>query len=173
LASARPDNRPADVVGQTLAHGVEAEVVTARPIAAEAVARAGPVAVVVVVVAVIGGVIAPHLAGLLDRFRLRELPGLLGLSGLLGLAGLLGLVRLAERSRLPERGRLAERGGLPERRRLPERGRLRGRGRLLGPLLARPVHDVEHLARGVHLIAAAALRTGGNPNLIIHKPIMP
>ena len=68
---------------------------------------------------------------------------------------------------------LAERRGLPEGRRLPESGRLRRRGRRLGPLLARPVHDVEHLARGVHLVAAAALRTGGNPNLVIHHLIMP
>ena len=64
-------------------------------------------------------------------------------------------------------------GRLPECRRLPELARLLERSRLLGPLLARPVDHVEKLARGVHLIAAAALRTGGNPNLIIHKPIMP
>jgi hypothetical protein len=66
---------------------------------------------------------------------------------------------------------------LRERARLPEplRARLLEplRARLLEPLPPRPVDHVEKLARGVHLIATAALRAGGNPNLVIHYPIMP
>jgi hypothetical protein len=104
---------------------------------------------------------------------LRELPGVLGLVRLRELPRLLGLVWLPERRRLPELAWLPEWRRLPELARLLGLARLLERGRLREPLLARPVHDVEHLARGVHLIAAAALRTGGNPNLVIHLSIMP